>query len=337
MKLLVAIKTCHRLDYYVDDQTIDWLDANGLRISGNQPQRVAAIRDTWLRADVFSRVDDLRLDYKFFYGTRLRRLDVKPNQRLGTAKPAEPLREPLSDEIFLNCGDNYTQNSAKLKEIVKYALAGDYDYVLIVDDDTFVYPELFATEFPSYDYAGGSTGAFHPGSCVFLSRTAMTLISQARITTYADDAWVGDVMSKAGIPRHDIVGVVHGFGVDYKINPYKVSKTAVSLHSCMPDVMRTLWTRYTTALLAQQKATAGNKSDPMPSVSPSQDFVAEKSFSPVTSPTSPVEPSPDLDLKSSTTPAPLETQSTNDSESSVIGSQLTNETSDSSSTVTSET
>lgn len=252
MKLLVAIKTCHKLDYYIDDQTIDWLTSKNMR-DYNQPARVKAIRETWLRADYFSQVhEDTEVDYKFFYGTNLRRLDVKPNQRPGTEGPAAPLRQPEHDEVFLPVGDNYTQNSRKLKAILEYAVARGYDHILVVDDDTFVYPELFNTEFRLYDYAGAATGAFHPGSCLFLSRNAMEAVINARITSYADDVWVGDVMREAGIPRHDITGIRHDFGMNYRVNPYAISKLAVALHSCTPDVMRTLWGRYVAALQTQQ-------------------------------------------------------------------------------------
>jgi hypothetical protein len=358
MKLLVAVKTCHVLDYHFDDLTVDWLDQQNMRLK-NQPARVAAIRSTWMSdkgkslaaGTLFLDSIDLihqngtisagdgagSVDFKFFYGTRLRRLDVKPNQRPGTEKMAEPLRQPLSDEVFLTVGDNYTQNAFKLKEIIRYALAGGYTNLLVVDDDTFVYPELFGTEFRSYDYAGAKTGAFHPGSCVFLSKAAMEILIDARITSFADDVWVGDVMAKAGIPRHNIAGIRHEFGIDYQVNPYQVSKLAVALHSCTPDVMRTLWTRYTTALSALPKDTAGSKSDPTPSASQPPVSVEEKSSSYVTLPTRLEQHFTASDLKLSTTPAPQETPSTNGSVSSETGSAPTSTNSETLSSVMSET
>lgn len=237
MKLLIAVKTCHKLDYYVDDNTIDWLNSQGLRHLDSSA-RVAVQRATWL-----SETPD-GVDYKFFYGNKLRRTDVKPNQRPGTEGPALALRAPLADEIFLNVGDNYTQNSAKVKEIVRYALDEKYDYVMLVDDDTFVYLDrILQTDFAQYDYSGAATETFHAGSCVFLSRRAMEIVRDSRITNYADDLWVGQALKDAGIPTHNIQGIRHKFGVDYpvKFATQSLVDAYASLHSCNPEVMRQLW------------------------------------------------------------------------------------------------
>src|ERR1700679_2335790 len=106
MKILVAVKTCHRLDYFFDDQTVDWLNQRGLRHT-NQPERVAAQRETFI-----SGLGDI--DYKFFYGSRLRsNPERRVNQNLNV------MREPLADEVFLPCNDQYTANSQKVKAICK--------------------------------------------------------------------------------------------------------------------------------------------------------------------------------------------------------------------------
>src|ERR1700721_1809849 len=101
MKLLIGVKTCHKLDYYFDDNTVDWLTARGYH-PFDQPARVAAMRDTWLSKESLKAAyrpfriptDPVALathiDYKFFYGTKLRRTDIKPNQRPGTELPAPP-------------------------------------------------------------------------------------------------------------------------------------------------------------------------------------------------------------------------------------------------------
>jgi hypothetical protein len=359
MKLLVAVMTCHRPDYYIDDTTVDWLNSKGLR-SLDADARRAAMRATWLSEEsrkyiaggiLFPESIDLLLhgtyveagdntgflDYKFFYGQQVRRLDIKPNQRLGTGGPAPQLRPALADEVYLPCGDGYIFNAAKMKEICRYALDYGYDYILRVDDDTLVLPELFETDWASAPYSGAATGAFHPGSCLFLSRDAMQRIVKARITNYADDLWIGQVMDTAGIPRHDIAGIRHEFGEKYAINPYTVKPTDVALHSCTPEVMRSLWTRRMTSLSVPPRATVGTVSEPTPSVSVSPASVDVKLSSPVTSPTLLVQPLPGSDLKSLTTPAPETTQLLSDLESFETGLQKTSGMSDMSFTVTSET
>ena len=337
MKLLIAVMTCHRLDYFVDDQTTDWLNSQGLRYL-NVDGRRAAQRETWLSP--FSQVGyspaGLEVNYKFFYGQQLRRLDVKPNQRPGTGGPAAPLRPASYDEIYLPCGDGYVFNSAKMKEICRYAINEGYDYILRVDDDTYVdLLKLLSSDFTDHDYSGAATGAFHPGSCMFLSRSAMGFIVSARITNYADDLWIGQVMENAGIPRHDIDGVIHGFGREYAIQFNRVKNTDFkALHSVTPDVMRKLWTVQTMSSLAQQKGTDGTASEPTQSVSVSLDSVDEKSSSDAISPTSLGIPLPVWDSSLSNIHRPEITPLSNGSESSVIGYETTSPTSDTSSIVT---
>lgn len=338
MKLLIAVMTCHQLDYFIDNQTTDWLNSQGLRFL-DVVGRQTAQRETWLHDEIFSLVNpDLFLNYKFFFGQEVRRRDVKPNQRPGTAAPAAPLRPAASDEVYLPCGDGYIFNSSKMKEICRYAVNNGYDYVLRVDDDTYVdLPKLLATDWSSYDYAGAATGAFHPGSCVFLSRAACLHVIDARITNFADDLWVGQVMNNAGIPRHDIDGIIHGFGQSYAIRFDNIKGTEFSaLHSCTPDTMRRLWTLRMTSLSARQKAMVGAASKITLSPSAPQDSVDEKSSSPATSPTLQGLHLSGSDLNSSTTSRLGTTQLLSDLGSSVIGSPQTNTSSDTLSTAISE-
>jgi hypothetical protein len=103
VELLIAIMTCHRYNYRVNDLTKDWLaDKRYL----NQQARVEAQRATWLRQLPPAS------NYKFFYG--------------------RGSRVPLADEIFLDCGDKYTDNPEKMKAICRYALAAGYDFLLRV-------------------------------------------------------------------------------------------------------------------------------------------------------------------------------------------------------------
>jgi hypothetical protein len=232
LKLLVAIMTCHRLDYYIDDLTVDWCTQQGLRCT-DQQARVTTIRETWvpqLPGDV---------DFKFFYGTRLR----QENTRRRAPLPA--LREPLSDEIFLECGDNYTENPAKMKAICRWALARGYDYILRCDDDTYIYPDRLLIKdramWDGFDYAGASVQHFHPGGCMFLSRKMMELVIAAPVTNYADDVWIGQVAQDNRIPMTTVTTMRNQWGTGYKV-PADVDPTGLaSFHSCTPDIMRKLY------------------------------------------------------------------------------------------------
>lgn len=230
MKLLVAILTCHRLDYYFDDLTVDWLMSQRCL---DQQARVNTQRTTWLRELPEG------VDYKFFYGSVLR----QSNER--RTKPVQPqLREPLTDEVFLPCGDNYTQNSHKLKEICRWAIAHGYEYILRVDDDTFVYPDrLLKSDWVGHDYSGPGT-ELHPGGCLFLSRHAMEIIVKNPVTNYADDIWIAGLLKDSGVKAHQIPTIWNKFGSEYKVIPARIPVEDYSaFHSCTPDVMKELYAR----------------------------------------------------------------------------------------------
>lgn len=312
MKLLVAVMTCHALDYFIDDLTQDWLkDKRWL----NQPERVAAQRATWLKALPEG------VDYKFFYGRGVRDLKkYKPNCHIVPALLA-PEREQLSDEIFLDVNDHYAANSFKMKEICRWAFDHGYDYILRVDDDTYIYPQRLFAEKWQFNYAGSPNGSFHPGSCVFLSRHAMGLIVDARVTSYADDLWVGDVMARNNISMHSIDSIRHEFGDSYLVRFDEVKdKNYSALHSCKPQVMRDLWTLETTSSSEQPKDTDGIALKTTPSPYQKAVSEAEKFYSSVTSPTLQEKLSQSSDSNSSITSAPETIPSSNDSESSETGS-----------------
>jgi hypothetical protein len=219
--------TAHKYDYYIDDLTVDWCTQNNLR-SLDQQARVNTIRDTWIK-----QIPD-GVDYKFFYGTKL---------RTDNRRPQPTLRTPLSDEVFLDCGDNYTANPAKMKAICSWALERGYDYILRCDDDTFIYPDrLLSTNWSKADYSGAcATNDFHPGGCMFLSRRMMELVIKAPVTTYADDVWIGQVAKDHRIPMTHIATMRNQWGSGYKV-PIDIDPTGIaSFHSCPPSVMKRLW------------------------------------------------------------------------------------------------
>ncbi len=239
MRLLLAVMTCHRYNYQLDSLSKDWLaDKRCL----DQQARVSAQRETFLTSLPIRTSTDV--DYKFFYGSVAQK---QPTNKYLPAIPPRHPREPLADEVFLDCGDNYTDNPAKMKAICRYALANGYDFLLRIDDDTFIYPDrLFNLNWVNFHYSGAMTGSFHPGGCLFLSRHAMELIIASPMISYADDLAIGNIMDNAGIRPHGLPGVHNEFGEGYLVKPENLPiEKLASLHSCTPDVMRSLWTQRT--------------------------------------------------------------------------------------------
>jgi hypothetical protein len=236
MRLLVGIMSAHFYDYYFDELTRDYIKTRCL----DQQERVNTIRDTWLKELPEG------VDYKFFYGTKFR---VDKERR--NPPPQPKLRDPLADEVYLDCGDYYTENPAKMQGICKYALDHGYDFLLRTDDDTFVYPDrLLKEDWAGFDYSGSSPVDFHPGGCMFLSRRAMEIVVAGRPDYYADDVWIGKVMKKSGIPMHHIESIHNEWGKGYSVDPAAVGTNHSALHSCTPSVMRMLYTRRNPAVRA---------------------------------------------------------------------------------------
>lgn len=243
MKVLIGIKTGHRLDYFIDNDTRDWINDKGYR-NLDVDSRRAAQRATFLRHLPEG------MDYKFFYGNKLR--DERDPARVKRAKDFIPpvLPKPLEDEVYLPVMDSYTALSYKTQAIVRYALEFEYDLLFLIDDDTFVYPKQLWNEIRMYDlvkrpYAGAPAGAFHTGNMLFLNRDAMRLIAKADINHYADDLWIGRVMSEHGIPKFDLSSLRSDFGTRYVIDAAAISQVHqyAALHSCKPATMRALYAR----------------------------------------------------------------------------------------------
>lgn len=120
---------------------------------------------------------------------------------------ARQTRDPLADEVFVDCGDGYEQLCAKVREMNRWALASGYDLLLKVDDDVIVFPTRLV--FPQGHYVGWKQEPEKANWCsgltYWLSRDCMKVMSEAELpeTSIAvpapEDRWTGGELMKAGI------------------------------------------------------------------------------------------------------------------------------------------
>lgn len=130
------------------------------------------------------------------------------------------------DEVDLNVPDDYANLSFKVRGMVTWAYQHGFDYMLKVDDDTYVFPERLAA-LKRFDYAGearsfdGLGASICSGGGYWLSRKAMkALIESPRESQYKyhhgsvsgprlmqEDWWVASVMKKAGIKAINVPGI----------------------------------------------------------------------------------------------------------------------------------
>lgn len=124
--------------------------------------------------------------------------------------------DPKDDEVILDCDDAYRGLACKVQEVARWALAHDYDFVMKVDDDTYVRPErVMSSGFEYHDYVGrllGPTDHYHQtryargGTGYFMSRAVMKVLADAPKPNpdiprdYAEDSWVGRITLEAGFP-----------------------------------------------------------------------------------------------------------------------------------------
>ena len=155
-----------------------------------------AVRSTWLPSV------PPELDVKFFRGR-------------GAA------REPLSDEVFLDCDDSYNGLPNKVQEIMRWAYEHGYDYAAKVDDDVVVRPREWYQSFKRCDFTGCQEAACRPGEIrtpygffYVLSRRTMQMVISAPLpgnpgSTHShwhnnDEAFVSTILHINGIRlQHD--------------------------------------------------------------------------------------------------------------------------------------
>lgn len=220
-KVLIAIPVCHTKQYG------KWEGVKGdtdiYHVNG-QDDRVAALRDTWLK-DV---AQFPNVEYKLFYG--------------GSGG-----REPLADEVFLPVRDDYGSLPAKTIAICKWAKEQGFDLIFKCDDDTGVYVDRILQESMSglWDYAGYLHGRVCTGGTGYwLSRRAFEIIADRATSTYhwAEDVTVSHFLFHHNIQGHHLAGhrtgrEDHWFwrdGHDPAVDMCEVS----AFHAVRPEDMR---------------------------------------------------------------------------------------------------
>lgn len=234
-RVLIAVPVCHKYDYgkwessdspHFDQKRAFRGEAYGrdIHISGDG-NRIAALRDTWLRdVAAFPFVD-----YKLFFGV--------PHG----GRPA------LEDEIYLNCPDDYEHLPHKTIALCKWAYEHGYEWVFKADDDSFVWVDRLIQELLEHkhrmDYGGYLNGhVCSGGTGYWLSRRAMKLVSEFTPRHWAEDVTVAQCMDIAGIEPFMLTAHCPGFE-DHWFNIAKVPANAVCIHAVKPEDMRTLYER----------------------------------------------------------------------------------------------
>ena len=220
MRTLLAIFSCHQYEYSASIFK-DWF-------SRPVENRIQGIRDSWLK--------DVTCDYRIFKG-----------QSRGI---------PAADEVFLPAIDDYHHSTDKLKALLRWALDRDYEYLLKVDDDVFVYWNRLLANMPTADYVGSSRGfaiweandppAFisdwAPGFTYGLTRRSMECLLDSPMKSWAEDRWVGESLRWGKIP----LTVENRF---HLVKPTRASQYIseeelgrpndyLTIHSLSPDQMR---------------------------------------------------------------------------------------------------
>lgn len=148
-------------------------------------ERRQAQRDTWL--------PNMKSDYRYFLG-----------------KGDSELKE---DEVQLDVPDDYDSLPYKVQAVFKWALEREYDYILKLDDDVYLFPErILGSDFHKYPYVGRLNSwrcptnpkAFISGFAYWLDAKSAKLIVEAQPDPMntAEDRWVGGVLGRQGIEGH---------------------------------------------------------------------------------------------------------------------------------------
>lgn len=243
-RILIAVPTCFRLDYETRwEHQGNPEYGKDMHVSGPNTQ-TQAVRETWAQDFKYFKTVDVR----FFYG-----------------KPSDGYpRQPLADEVFLDCPDGYGSLPLKTVGVCKWAVEHDYEYIYKCDTDTAVYAEKLLIEMMenSFDYAGylhASVCSGGPG--YFLSRRAAQIVAEqggGNGEIWAEDVWVSRVLARNGISpvmlqNHRPGFSAHFFFGDGKaFKPELLSEEIVAFHAVFPDQMRQWWNHKNQKLTARE-------------------------------------------------------------------------------------
>lgn len=222
-KILIAVLTCFEFDYESHAVSI------GNKFHENGPnEQTLAVRETWGK-DVAKYQN---VDIRYFYG--------KP-------KDGYP-REPLPDEVFLDCGDGYDSLIQKSTSMCVWASQNQYRVVYKCDTDTYVFVDRLLIEIMEnrFDYAGYIHGGVCSGGVGYLmSDHAIKIIAHQGRTPqhpYAEDVHVSRVLANAGIKPLMLMGHRTGFSDHFffkdGFHPSKLTDEIVTMHAVFPKEMR---------------------------------------------------------------------------------------------------
>jgi len=228
-KILIAVPTCFAFDYETRwEHKGNPEYGKDMHVSGPNDQ-TEAVRETWGK-DV---KEFANVDLRFFYG--------RPIQGYP--------REPLSDEVFLDCPDAYGSLPRKTIGVCKYAVDNGYAFVFKCDTDTYVNVKQLLIEMlqNSFDYAGylhGSVCSGGPG--YMLSNYACRIVSTQGNNPkhWAEDVHVAETLRNAGIqplmlPGHRPGFSAHFFFGDGKaFDRTKITEEVITAHAVFPEQMR---------------------------------------------------------------------------------------------------
>jgi hypothetical protein len=102
-------------------------------------------------------------------------------------------RQPESDEIFLECGDDYYSSAVKMRGVINYALDNGYERLVKIDADVYAYIDrLFSN--PPTRWTGGGKPNTPAGPCYWLMQRDLHMLRENSAPHWAEDAHVGTVL-----------------------------------------------------------------------------------------------------------------------------------------------
>lgn len=187
------------------------------------------IRETWAK-------DVVGADVRFFVGAH--------SQILG--------RTLESDEVRLDCADDYMSLPLKTRALLAWALAQGYDFVFSCDVDTYVVPDrLLASGFEKYDLMGafnvhdaiGVPSAADDnffawpkgGPGYWLSRGAAHVVVDTPYEDWAEDRMIGQILGP-WLQRGVLTAFEHwGYGFHFDGDEWR---TDITSHYCSAGFKR---------------------------------------------------------------------------------------------------